>query len=75
MTDPRSPQARLAAFFDDGDFESITPADDRGFLSAVGRVDGQSVVAFCSDPTVQGGAMGSEGCRAIVAAGACRHLD
>ena len=68
MIEPRSPQARLTAFFDDGVFELITPADDRGFLSAVGRVEGQSVVAFCSDPTVQGGAMGSEGCRAIVAA-------
>lgn len=66
--DARSPHARLTAFFDDGAFDLITPADDRGFLSAVGRVEGHSVVAFCSDPTVQGGAMGSDGCRAIVAA-------
>lgn len=68
MTDPRSPRARLAVFFDDGEFTSITPEDDRGFLSAVGLVNGHSVVAFCSDPTVQGGAMGIDGCRAIVAA-------
>lgn len=66
--DPRSPQVRLAAFFDDGAFTPITPVDDSGFLSAVGRVNGSSVVAFCSDPTVQGGAMGSAGCRAIEAA-------
>lgn len=68
MTDPRSPQARLAALFDDGDFQPITPVDDSGFLAAVGRVNGSSVVAFCSDPTVQGGAMGAAGCRAIVEA-------
>ena len=68
MTDPRSPQARLAAFYDDGTYETITPEDDSGFLSAVGRVHGYEVVTFCSDPTVQGGAMGSAGCRAIEAA-------
>jgi acetyl-CoA/propionyl-CoA carboxylase carboxyl transferase subunit len=68
QVDPRSPQARLALFFDDGIFTTITPEDDRGFISAVGRVDGHDVVAFCADPTVQGGAMGSEGCKAIVAA-------
>lgn len=68
MTDPRSPQARLAAFFDDGAFTPITAVDDSGFLAAVGRVNGSSVVAFCSDPTVQGGAMGAAGCRAIESA-------
>lgn len=68
MMDPRSPRARLAAFFDDGAFTAITPEDDSGFLSAVGRVNGSSVVAFCSDPTVQGGAMGAAGCRAIESA-------
>ena len=66
--DPRSPVVRLAAFFDDGEFTPITPIDDCGMLAAVGRVEGSSVVAFCSDPTVQGGAMGIEGCRAITTA-------
>lgn len=68
MIDPRSPQARLAAFFDGGEYAAITPEDDRGFLSATGTVDGRPVVAFASDPTVQGGAMGSGGCNAIVTA-------
>ena len=68
MTDPRSPRTRLAAFFDDGVFEALTPEDDRGFLSAIGTAHGQRIVAFCSDPTVQGGAMGIQGCRAIVTA-------
>jgi acetyl-CoA/propionyl-CoA carboxylase carboxyl transferase subunit len=66
--DPRSPRVRLTAFFDDGAFTTITAEDDRGVLSAVGRVNGTHVVAFATDPTVQGGAMGSDGCRAIVTA-------
>jgi acetyl-CoA/propionyl-CoA carboxylase carboxyl transferase subunit len=66
--DPRSPRARLTAFFDDGAFDIITPEDDRGVLAAVGRAKGAHAVAFATDPTVQGGAMGSEGCRAIVTA-------
>ncbi|MGI9207878.1 MAG: acyl-CoA carboxylase subunit beta, partial [Rhodococcus sp. (in: high G+C Gram-positive bacteria)] len=44
------------------------PEDDRGVIAAVGRANGTHVVAFCTDPTVQGGAMGSAGCRAIVTA-------
>jgi acetyl-CoA/propionyl-CoA carboxylase carboxyl transferase subunit len=66
--DPRHPLVRLAAFFDDGEFTTITPVDDSGVISAVGRARGTHVVAFCTDPTVQGGAMGSAGCRAIVTA-------
>jgi acetyl-CoA/propionyl-CoA carboxylase carboxyl transferase subunit len=66
--DPRSPRARLTAFFDGGVFTAITPEDDRGVLSAVGLAHGTPVVAFATDPTVQGGAMGNEGCRAIVTA-------
>lgn len=66
--DPRSPRVRLTAFFDDGEFTTITPEDDRGVLAAVGRANGTHVVAFATDPTVQGGAMGSAGCRAIVTA-------
>lgn len=66
--DPRSPRVRLEAFFDPGTFTPITPDDDRGILAGVGRVDGHNVVAFATDPTVQGGAMGELGCRAIVTA-------
>ena len=66
--DPRSPRSRLTAFFDDGAFDAITPEDDRGVLVGVGRVQGTPVVAFATDPTVQGGAMGRDGCRAIVTA-------
>ena len=68
MSDPRAPRTRLSQLFDDGVFTTITPEDDRGVLAAVGRVHGTHAVAFATDPTVQGGAMGNEGCRAIVTA-------
>ena len=35
-------------------------------LAAVGRIRGRRVVAFCSDATVMGGAMGDVGCRIVV---------
>ena len=57
--DPRSPRVRLEAFFDAGTFTAITPEDDRGVLVGVGTVHGAEVVAFATDPTVQGGAMGA----------------
>ena len=64
--DPRSPVHRLAALLDDGTLELISPDDDCGMLAAVGTVDGTPVVAFCSDATVMGGAMGDDGCRVVV---------
>ena len=68
QVDPRSPMVRLTALFDAGTMTPITPIDDRGVIAAVGRVKGAHAVAFATDPTVQGGAMGSLGCRAIVTA-------
>ena len=64
--DHRNPNHRLAAFFDEGTLELITPDDDSGMLAAVGQVDGTHVVAFCSDATVMGGAMGEVGCKVVV---------
>src|SRR3954449_5567493 len=64
--DPRNPNFRLAAFFDEGTLELITPDDGSGMLAAVGQVDGTHVVAFCSDATVMGGAMGEVGCKVVV---------
>jgi acetyl-CoA/propionyl-CoA carboxylase carboxyl transferase subunit len=37
-------------------------------LAGHGLVEGTHAVAFASDPTVMGGAMGSEGCKVIIAA-------
>ncbi|MDX6326246.1 MAG: acetyl-CoA/propionyl-CoA carboxylase carboxyl transferase subunit, partial [Nocardioidaceae bacterium] len=66
--DPRNPNTRLAAFFDEGTLELISDDDDSGMLSGVGTVDGIHTVAFCSDATVMGGAMGVEGCEVVVKA-------
>src|SRR5690242_2043089 len=66
--DPRNPVHRLTALLDEGTLELLTPDDDSGMLAATGRVNGKTCVAFCSDPTVMGGAMGYEGCKVVVAA-------
>jgi acetyl-CoA/propionyl-CoA carboxylase carboxyl transferase subunit len=65
--DPRHPLNRLAALFD-GEHTLLTPVDDSGMLAATGLVRGNPAVAFASDPTVMGGAMGVEGCKVVVAA-------
>jgi acetyl-CoA/propionyl-CoA carboxylase carboxyl transferase subunit len=64
----RNPEDRLAALFDPGTVRLLTPHDDSGALAASGKIDGMLAVAFASDPRVQGGAMSSAGCAAIVAA-------
>ncbi len=65
----RDPQARLEQLFDPGTLSLLTPADGGGGVQAgTGSIDGMPAVAFASDPRVQGGAMGAEGCAAIVAA-------
>ena len=67
---PRDPRERLAALFDPGTLE-LLPADGderSGVVAGVGLVHGAGAVAFASDARVQGGAMGSAGCAAIVGA-------
>src|SRR6478609_10520907 len=66
--DPRYPLRRLTALLDEGTLRLITPEDDSGMLAAVGRVHGRRVVAFCSDATIMGGAMGNDGCAVVVKA-------
>ena len=66
--DPRNPRKRLEAFFDPGSLELITAEDTSGMLAAVGTVRGTKVVAFASDATIQGGAMGVDGCKVILVA-------
>jgi acetyl-CoA/propionyl-CoA carboxylase carboxyl transferase subunit len=64
----RDPRARLEALFDPGTLQLLTPRDDSGALAGSGKIDGTLAVAFASDAQVQGGALGSAGCAAIVAA-------
>jgi acetyl-CoA/propionyl-CoA carboxylase carboxyl transferase subunit len=66
--DPRDPLVRLENFFDPGTVELLRPRDSSGVLAARGRVDGAKTVAYCTDATKMGGAMGSEGCLHIVEA-------
>ena len=67
---PRDPAVRLAALFDPGTMAPLpsVAADGSGAVAAVGLIDGSGAVAFASDPRVQGGAMGADGCGVIVAA-------
>ena len=67
---PRDPRERLAALFDPGTLELLPAEGDErsGVVAGIGLVHGSGAVAFASDPRVQGGAMGSGGCAAIVAA-------
>ncbi|MGW0251802.1 acyl-CoA carboxylase subunit beta [Nocardia goodfellowii] len=64
--DPRDPLGRLQRFFDPGTVLPLHPRDKSGVLAAIGEVDGVRTVAYCSDATVMGGAMGVEGCKHIV---------
>ena len=66
--DPRNPVTRLTALLDPGSLELITADDLSGMLAVRGTIAGAPVVAFCSDATVMGGAMGDEGCDVVVKA-------
>jgi acetyl-CoA/propionyl-CoA carboxylase carboxyl transferase subunit len=66
LVDPRTPVARLTRFFDDDTFTMFAAPDRSGVVAGQGLVDGNEVVAFASDATVQGGAMGRDGCARIV---------
>ena len=64
----RDPESRLAALFDAGTLEFLLPPDESGMLAGTGTIGGVATVAFASDPRFQGGAMGIDGCRVVVAA-------
>ncbi|TML22945.1 MAG: acyl-CoA carboxylase subunit beta [Actinobacteria bacterium] len=64
--DIRDPEVRLRSLFDEGTMRLLIQRDDSGALSARGEIDGTPAVAFATDATRMGGAMGTEGCRHIV---------
>jgi acetyl-CoA/propionyl-CoA carboxylase carboxyl transferase subunit len=66
--DPRDPEVRLAQLLDPGSVAPLRPRDGSGMFAVRGRINGAKVVAYCSDATRMGGALGSEGCRHIVEA-------
>jgi acetyl-CoA/propionyl-CoA carboxylase carboxyl transferase subunit len=66
--DTRDPEDRLQRFLDPGSVAPLSPRDTSGVVAARGTVAGSPAVAYCTDATVMGGAMGVDGCRHIVAA-------
>jgi len=64
--DLRDPEVLLHALFDPGTLRLLNRRDTSGVLSARGEVGGTPAIAFATDATRMGGAMGSEGCRHIV---------
>ncbi|HZN19487.1 MAG TPA: carboxyl transferase domain-containing protein [Micromonosporaceae bacterium] len=65
-TDHRDPQVRLRSLFDPATLALLAPRDGSGVLSGRGMVEGTPVVAYATDATKMGGAMGDQGCRRIV---------
>src|SRR5699024_12828335 len=63
--DPRDPVARLENPFDPASLEFLTEPDASGALAPRGQIDGVPTVAYATDATVMGGAMGLDGCRHI----------
>jgi acetyl-CoA/propionyl-CoA carboxylase carboxyl transferase subunit len=66
VIDYRDPEVRLRGLFDEGSLRLLAPRDDSGVLAAHGEIDGTPVVAFATDATRMGGAMGTEGCQHVV---------
>jgi acetyl-CoA/propionyl-CoA carboxylase carboxyl transferase subunit len=66
--DLRDPWLRLRQLFDDGNCEPLNATDDSEVRTAVGRINGSRVIAYCTDGTRMGGALGAIGSRHIVAA-------
>lgn len=66
--DSRKPANRMSRLLDNGSLVPLSPADDSGVLTAKGRIDGNTVVAYCTDATRMGGALGRAGCARIVRA-------
>jgi acetyl-CoA/propionyl-CoA carboxylase carboxyl transferase subunit len=64
--DYRDPEVRLRALFDAGSLRLAATRDDSGVLWARGEVDGTPAIAYVTDATRMGGAMGIEGCQHVV---------
>ena len=64
----RDPHVRLAEFFGPDSMLVMSADTGSGVVTAIGTINGHPTVAFATDPALQGGAMGSAGCEAIIAA-------
>ncbi|GAA1980884.1 acyl-CoA carboxylase subunit beta [Amycolatopsis minnesotensis] len=64
--DFRAPAHRLAQLLDAGSPVPLPGEDNEGVHAVRGRIDGSPVVAFCTDATKMGGALGLAGSQRIV---------
>ncbi|NJC70675.1 acyl-CoA carboxylase subunit beta [Planosporangium thailandense] len=65
VADERDPVARMSRLFDQATMELLTSADSSGVVTARGRIDGVPTIAYCTDATRMGGALGRRGCQRI----------
>ena len=65
--DARDPHRRIETFLDPHTLVHRHDAPGTGVVTAVGTTDGIPVAVFATDPAVQGGALGRDGCHAIAA--------
>ncbi len=63
--DPRDPATRLGALFDIDSLTLLPGSEGSGVLAAIGRIDGAETIAYCTDATRSGGALGAVGCKEI----------
>ncbi|WP_442790482.1 acyl-CoA carboxylase subunit beta [Nonomuraea sp. NBC_01738] len=64
--DFRNPFVRLAQLLDPEATELLHEYDDSGVVAVRGTIHGQDVIAFCTDATRRGGAIGGTGARHMV---------
>ncbi|MET7302987.1 carboxyl transferase domain-containing protein [Embleya sp. NPDC005575] len=56
--DARDPRLRLGRLLDEDSVRALPGEDPAGVYAVSGRVDGARVIAYCTDATVMGGALG-----------------
>jgi acetyl-CoA/propionyl-CoA carboxylase carboxyl transferase subunit len=66
--DVRDPLLRLEQLFDGNDCELLNFTDESEVRAAIGRISGVRAIAYCTDATKMGGALGSTGALRIVEA-------
>jgi acetyl-CoA/propionyl-CoA carboxylase carboxyl transferase subunit len=64
--DRRDPRVRLARLLDRETVVPLHPRDASGVVAVTGRIDGAEVVAYCTDATRMGGALGAAGADHII---------
>lgn len=66
--DPRRPLDRLARLLDEDSLSVLNDPGDSNVQTVRGRINGAKVIAYCTDATFMGGAIGGDGCTHIAAA-------